>query len=35
MRRLYATPFVPHKEHLRGFVDDVDSGQLHEVSLDD
>ena len=29
------TPFVPHKDHLRGFVYDVDTGQLDEVSLDD
>jgi carbonic anhydrase len=35
MRRLQRTPFVPHKEHVRGFVYDVDTGLLHEVSIDD
>jgi carbonic anhydrase len=35
MRRLERTPFVPHKEHVRGFVYDVDTGLLHEVSIDD
>ena len=34
MRRLDMTPFVPHKEHVRGFVYDVDSGQLNEVTLE-
>jgi carbonic anhydrase len=31
MRRLEMTPFVPHKDHMRGFVYDVATGQLHEV----
>jgi carbonic anhydrase len=31
MRRLAMTPFVPHKDHVRGFVYDVDTGLLHEV----
>jgi carbonic anhydrase len=31
MRRLERTPFVPHKQHVRGFVYDVDTGRLHEV----
>ena len=31
MRRLEMTPFVPHKDHIRGFVYDVDTGRLHEV----
>lgn len=31
MRRLQLTPFVPHKDHVRGFVYDVDTGLLHEV----
>jgi carbonic anhydrase len=31
MRRLRMTPFVPYKEHVRGFVYDVDTGLLHEV----
>jgi len=34
MRRLHATPFVPHKDHIRGFVYDVDTGRLHEVHAD-
>ena len=31
IKRLLMTPFVPYKEHVRGFVYDVASGQLHEV----
>ncbi len=31
MLRLKMTPFVPHKEHIRGFVFDVNSGLLNEV----
>lgn len=31
MRRLAATPFVPHKDHVRGFVYDVTTGQVDEV----
>jgi carbonic anhydrase len=31
MRRLQMSPFVAHKEHVRGFVYDVDTGRLHEV----
>lgn len=34
MRRLDLTPFVPYKEHIRGFVFDVDTGMLHEVDPD-
>ncbi len=34
MRRLAMTPFVPHKEHIRGFVYDVDTGLLDEVDVD-
>lgn len=33
LRRLQMTPFVPHREHLRGFVCDVATGLLHEVRL--
>lgn len=33
MKRLEMTPFVPHKEHVRGFVYDVSTGRLDEVSL--
>ncbi len=32
MARIEASPFVPHREHVRGFVYDVDSGALREVS---
>jgi carbonic anhydrase len=35
MERLRLTPFVPHKDHIRGFVYDVDTGLLDEVQLDD
>lgn len=31
MRRLQLTPFVAHKDYVRGFVYDVDTGRLHEV----
>jgi len=31
MRRLDMTPFVPYKDHMRGFVYDVATGLLHEV----
>lgn len=31
IRRLRTSPFVPHLEHVRGFVFDVDTGLLHEV----
>jgi carbonic anhydrase len=34
MRRLQLTPFVPHKDHIRGFVYDVDTGLLDEVEID-
>jgi carbonic anhydrase len=30
--RIKASPFVPHKEAVRGFVYDVDTGRLNEVS---
>ena len=32
MRRLHASPFIPVKEHIRGFVYDVRTGRLHEVT---
>jgi carbonic anhydrase len=35
MQRLLLTPFLPHKDHMRGFVYDVTDGLLHEVELDD
>jgi carbonic anhydrase len=31
MARLAASPFIPHKDQVRGFVYDVKSGQLREV----
>ena len=31
IERLRLTPFLTHKEHIRGFVYDVDTGRLHEV----
>jgi carbonic anhydrase len=34
MRRLQLTPFLPHKDHIRGFVYDVDTGLLDEVEID-
>ena len=33
IQRLYATPFVSYKENIRGFVYDVETGALHEVTL--
>jgi len=35
MRRLQMTPFIPHKDHIRGFVYDVSTGLLDEVGRDD
>ena len=32
IRRIQASPFVPVKDHIRGFVYDVETGRLHEVS---
>jgi carbonic anhydrase len=31
MQRLRLSPFVPYKDHIRGFVYDVDNGRLDEV----
>ena len=33
IQRLYMTPFIPHKIHIRGFVYDVTDGLLHEIRL--
>ncbi len=33
MGRLKASPFIGHKEHIRGFVYDVVDGRLHEVDV--
>src|ERR1700760_1241283 len=30
--RILASPFIPHKDAVRGFVFDVDSGKLDEVA---
>lgn len=32
LKRLMASPFIPHKEEVRGFVYDVSSGHLREVT---
>jgi carbonic anhydrase len=32
MRRIQASPFVPHKESVRGFIYEVQTGRLREVS---
>lgn len=31
MRRILQSPFIEHKDAVRGFVADVDTGELHEV----
>ena len=31
IRRIQASPFVPHKDEIRGFVYDVETGHLNEV----
>lgn len=31
MERLHLTPFIPHKDHIRGFVYEVETGRLVEV----
>jgi len=33
MRRVLASPFLPHKDHVRGFVFEVETGVLREVTL--
>jgi carbonic anhydrase len=33
IQRLYMTPFIPHKDFIRGFVYDVTDGLLREVRL--
>lgn len=32
MQRLQMTPFLPHKDHVRGFVYEVETGRLREVA---
>ena len=34
IRRLRLSPFIAHKDHIRGFVYDVDTGRLHEVTVE-
>jgi carbonic anhydrase len=31
--RIKASPFIPHKESVRGFVYEVETGRLREVSV--
>ena len=31
VRRIQSSPFVPHKDNIRGFVYDVETGRLNEV----
>jgi carbonic anhydrase len=31
IKRIEASPFVPHTDQVRGFVFDVDTGKLNEV----
>jgi len=33
IRRLQHSPFVFHKDHISGFVYDIDTGQLHRVTV--
>ena len=32
IRRIQASPFIPHKESVRGFIYEVETGQLREVN---
>ena len=32
IRRIQASPFIPHKDSIRGFVYDVENGRLNEVA---
>ena len=34
IQRIRMTPFIQHKEHVRGFVYDVTDGLVHEVTVD-
>ena len=33
IRQLRESPFLMDREHIRGFVFDVDTGKLHEVEV--
>ncbi len=35
MKRLELTPFIPHKDNIRGFVYDVKTGMINEVNAAD
>jgi carbonic anhydrase len=35
IRRVLLCPFLPHRDAVRGFIYDVDTGELHEVFLTD
>lgn len=35
IHRLMLSPFVRHKDHIRGFVYDVTSGEMHEVAVEE
>ncbi len=32
IRRIEASPFIPYKDHVRGFIYEVETGRLREVS---
>jgi carbonic anhydrase len=32
VRRIKASPFIPHKDNIRGFIYDVENGRLNEVA---
>ena len=32
IRRIQASPFTPHKESVRGFIYEVETGRLREVN---
>jgi carbonic anhydrase len=34
IRRIKANPFIPHRSSVRGFVYDVRTGRLNEISAD-
>lgn len=34
MRRIRRSPFVPHTDHVRGFVYEVETGRLREITAD-
>lgn len=35
IQRLYMTPFITHKDNIRGFVYDIKDGLLHETTLNE